>query len=573
MIAYIEPIIIKIINLVTRAADAVTQFFAIMSGKGTYLKAVDYNKDWAESATGAAKAAKEWKNQLLGFDEINRLEEPSDGGGGGGGKAGLNYGDMFEETAKNLFFEQLRDAFENGQWALMGQLLGQKFNEIVNMVDWDGYGKRLGQGLQASITVAYNFLTTADFKNLGARISEFINNALYQVNFDQAGRTWMRLRLSLLDFLLGIAGSLNWRMMAIKLSNFITGSLDELAKWLKDKDPKKVADALKDFFGNIKYEDISEKVKEVLKNAFSLLSGVVGELLPEGLGDDVKGGIIDAIKKADFAAIHNVLAYKLDEAVFGKKFADFWWSHGEYAGKDIVMGMITGIDSKGGDLERSLKGSIEDPTDSSLQNLKKTANTHLTEIGTDIDLWNSGILKQGNGLITFLKGAFTLDWSTAWSGIVDMVSGSVQTIFAWIQGLIDAVKGAIAWLRSLFSWQNAAWSQPITKARIQADTKQYDSSLFLGGFASGGFPEDGLFMANHGELVGQFSNGKTAVANNEQIVAGISAGVFDAVVAAFSQSGGNGGRDDRPVNIYLDGKLIAQSTTKYQNQRARAMGA
>lgn len=37
----------------------------------------------------------------------------------------------------------------------------------------------------------------------------------------------------------------------------------------------------------------------------------------------------------------------------------------------------------------------------------------------------------------------------------------------------------------------------------------------------GGFPEDGLFYANHNEVVGQFANGKTAVANNYQIEEGI----------------------------------------------------
>ena len=47
-------------------------------------------------------------------------------------------------------------------------------------------------------------------------------------------------------------------------------------------------------------------------------------------------------------------------------------------------------------------------------------------------------------------------------------------------------------------------------------------------FATGGFPEDGLFMANHNELVGKFSNGKTAVANNDQIVSGIELGVSNA---------------------------------------------
>lgn len=45
----------------------------------------------------------------------------------------------------------------------------------------------------------------------------------------------------------------------------------------------------------------------------------------------------------------------------------------------------------------------------------------------------------------------------------------------------------------------------------------------------GGFPEDGLFFANHNELVGQFSNGRPAVANNAQIVEGIKQGVKEAV--------------------------------------------
>ena len=47
-------------------------------------------------------------------------------------------------------------------------------------------------------------------------------------------------------------------------------------------------------------------------------------------------------------------------------------------------------------------------------------------------------------------------------------------------------------------------------------------------FASGGFPEDGLFFANSTELVGRFANGKTAIANNEQIVDGIRGGVEQA---------------------------------------------
>ena len=65
-------------------------------------------------------------------------------------------------------------------------------------------------------------------------------------------------------------------------------------------------------------------------------------------------------------------------------------------------------------------------------------------------------------------------------------------------------------------------------------------------FASGGFPEDGLFYANHNEMVGKFINGKTAVANNDQIVKGISQGVRDAIIST-------GGLNNRPVIIQATG--------------------
>ena len=63
-----------------------------------------------------------------------------------------------------------------------------------------------------------------------------------------------------------------------------------------------------------------------------------------------------------------------------------------------------------------------------------------------------------------------------------------------------------------------------------------------------------MFYANSGELVGGFSNGKTAVANNEQIITGIKQGVYEAVIAANSQSRGGGMRGD----VYIDRTKVGQ---------------
>lgn len=47
-------------------------------------------------------------------------------------------------------------------------------------------------------------------------------------------------------------------------------------------------------------------------------------------------------------------------------------------------------------------------------------------------------------------------------------------------------------------------------------------------YANGGFPEeDGWFRANHGEIMGRFDNGKSVVANNKHITAGIAQAVYE----------------------------------------------
>lgn len=85
-------------------------------------------------------------------------------------------------------------------------------------------------------------------------------------------------------------------------------------------------------------------------------------------------------------------------------------------------------------------------------------------------------------------------------------------------------------------------------------------------YAKGGFPDIGeMFIAREAgpEMVGKIGN-KTTVANNEQIVEGISEGVYAAVLAAMRQSESNGSQS---VNVYLDGKKLTQSVERHQRER------
>lgn len=71
-------------------------------------------------------------------------------------------------------------------------------------------------------------------------------------------------------------------------------------------------------------------------------------------------------------------------------------------------------------------------------------------------------------------------------------------------------------------------------------------------YANGGFPEDGLFFANHNELLGKFNNGKTAVANNLQIQAGIEEASYRGYMRAIQDSGMNINNSQIDVHVHTD---------------------
>lgn len=86
--------------------------------------------------------------------------------------------------------------------------------------------------------------------------------------------------------------------------------------------------------------------------------------------------------------------------------------------------------------------------------------------------------------------------------------------------------------------------------------------------ANGGqLKEDGFFFANHNELVGSFSNGRTAVANNDQILRSMENGVYNAVVRANANSGGNDKYIITEINV--DGEKLATAVSKGQDKQNR----
>ena len=116
-----------------------------------------------------------------------------------------------------------------------------------------------------------------------------------------------------------------------------------------------------------------------------------------------------------------------------------------------------------------------------------------------------------------------------------------------------------------------------SKMQIELSTETVGGRLLasfkkIAGFATGGFPEDGLFFANHNELVGQFSNGKTAVANNEQITQGIAQAVAPAVYNAVVSAMQSTQRGNSDVVVNIDGKQVFKAVQRQANDYTAQTG-
>ena len=109
----IMPIITQIIDAFARAANMVGAFIAALTGKATFVQAIQLQQDYAGSLDGTAEAAEKVHQQLAGFDELNIIQSKSDSSGAY--NPATDYGGMFEEVEipDNIlaFAEKIRELF------------------------------------------------------------------------------------------------------------------------------------------------------------------------------------------------------------------------------------------------------------------------------------------------------------------------------------------------------------------------------------------------------------------------------------------------------------------------------
>lgn len=169
--AAMAPIINALTPVVTALADAVANLgntiagvIALLSGQGTYIKAIKNMTEYADATKGAAKA----QRQLLGFDELNVL---SDKGGSGG--SSLDYSKMFETVNTSDFVKNLGKSFAELPATISQKIKDalSKISQTIASVNWNSVPGEIANALKTAFS-------TFDFAGVFTSVGELIGSAL-----------------------------------------------------------------------------------------------------------------------------------------------------------------------------------------------------------------------------------------------------------------------------------------------------------------------------------------------------------------------------------------------------------
>ena len=499
-------------------------------GQSGYKDTSDGLEDISDGYKDVADSAKKATLSLMGFDEINKLQDDtssSKGSSGGGGstidltddiaKAAAEYEAAWNKAFANMensavaWDDRIEKAIKKGDWYGIGTYAGKQINKGINAFPWKKTGEAITEAICNVLDFADGFVSSVDWEQLGRNIIKFIE-----------GIDLGKITVKILDLAIDLGVSAikliwgayqeiydKWGIAGILASLVIPGgilTLKFITEFSASIDDSKYVKKAKDGIENIKIA-AQEKWNEITDwwNNTAIVNWWNNDVTPwfakdkwNNFGDNFKSSLQD--KWSDFSS---------------------WWS-------------TTGI--------------------------YNWWNNHVAPYFT-ADRWRDmadgirvGIQDKWNNVVNW--------WDSKPS--LSEISVAVENFFYKVRDM---------WYNFKDWWDNLGLSFPHIKTPHFDIDGEFSlvppqvPKISVDWYANGGFPNKGqLFVANEvaPEMVGTM-DGRTAVANQQEITTGIAnavyPAVYNAVVAAMSEANNN-------VNITLQGdadKLFAMVQDKANN--------
>lgn len=489
--------------------------------------------DYSESLDNATASAKKLKSVQMGFDELNVIDpnQGSGSGASGGSSFNLDLEKVWDETkiaGINSQVNELIAKFEN-----LGATVGDTIAVIgsigVGILAWKGITMLASEG-----ATGFGIIKSA-VENVVIAVGKFFGSIV------TLNTSALAPALVVIGLVASVVYTLwtNWGLVVATIQGFIA-SADLEGKFESIKlalEPlvQKIA-GLHDLFTLI-----GTVILTVLQPVFAILAGIITATISviEPL-ITVVSGVIDI-----FAALGMFLVgvFTGDMAKCQEGVDLFTLGVDElFSGMvnfvlELIEGFVEGMNAWFDGLGRAMMQII--------------GNATAKVVKFFVDMW----VNIKNWWSVNVAPKLTVSyWVNKFDGLKE---GFKKVVKNMLNSGIDMINRFIGWLNSKlrFSWDGLSimGKQIYPGGSVQLFTIPQITQRF----EDGGFIEDGLFTMNRGEIAGKFNNGKSVVANNEQIIEGISQGVYAAFTRALNENNGN-----NTYHFYLDGKEIRASIKK-----------
>lgn len=464
----LQPVIDSLVDRIVDFLNVVNQFIAVMSGKDTWVRAIKGAAEYAEETDYAAAAQDRLNRTILGFDELNKLDDTKDRNSGsptanaGGGEfeelpisesfknMTVDFGDLGQKLSDGL-----ADALSKINWNRIQKNVNKAAGKVVDFFNgffgndeaWEETGKTVGNAVNTLTGAVLTFKDGVEWDKIGRGLAGGFKSAIRTVNWTNFGKSIASTTKMLSKLFSGFVNSMtktDWAVLGTGIGTAINTAINEIP-W-EDYIPDLFSfasgmfTALISALSQIKFSELADRIAKGFENA-DWKNAI------SNMGTTLKNFIINALNSINWENVKttvndvvSTIAGLIDDFLGDKN----TWSAVATTISGAANTIISGVLTFTGSIDwENLGGNIADA-------VKKAADTiNWTDLGKAI----ASVAKVFTNLIHgFVTGTTTDDWKNIGHGIGEAISGAINDI-NWVEftldlatlalGLVDALIGAL----------------------------------------------------------------------------------------------------------------------------------
>lgn len=512
------PVFVKLVNILTQVVTAIAKFFGMLSGKSwsAQKSAAQGLNEEQKALEGVGSAAEDASKSMASFDEINQLtDNTASGAGGGGGAASTEIAPDFSNL--DMAEDKLHDIL-----GLVGAIAAGLLAWKIASLFTNDLSKIWGIALAVAGAFALVYFWL-DAWNNGIDLQNFLG-----------------MLAGLAALAVGLAIAFGPIAAGIAL---VVGGLAMLVVGIKD----------------------------VIENGFNLVNTltIIAGLLAAGIGISLLTGSWIPLLIAGFlSALVALVSFT---------------GHGE----ELIQGLKKIIDGFGkffkgvftGDMKLAVEGikqiweGMKQTWNAIVNSIKDAWNMFITWLQSKSPLLASIFQTYGKfvsdvyknikdilkGVIDFIVGVFTGDWTKAWQGVTEIFKGIWNNIVAIIEAAINFIIDGINLLISALNtihFEIPDWV-PLIGGKSFGISIPLVSQVALPRLAEGAvIPPNREFMA----VLGDQKSGTNIETP------------LETMVQAFKQAMNESGGRSQTIILQLNGREFARAVYKANNEETQRVG-